>query len=62
MTTQIITFENHFELVLKLSHKDQNLINITKPNSYSHLSWNMILKLDSFDFGLDDLIFNESVF
>jgi hypothetical protein len=27
-------FENQFKLVLKLSFKDQILINFTKPNSY----------------------------
>ena len=49
---------SEFWVGLKLSHRNQSLINFTKPNSYSHLSWNMILELDSFDLGLNDLIFN----
>ena len=28
----------------------------------SHMSWNVILELDSFDLSLDDLIFNEFAF
>jgi hypothetical protein len=50
----MIIFENHFELVLKLSLKDQILITLQNLTLTSHMSWNMILELDSFDLSLDD--------
>ena len=56
---QVAFFENQFKLVLKLSLKDQILINFTQPNSYfsyvsEHDSWALI----SLSWDLMTLFFN----
>ena len=57
---QVAFFENQFKLVLKMSLKDQILINFTQPNSYfsyvsEHDSWVLI----SLSWDLMTLFFNE---